>query len=430
MASFVLEMEVSFSRKLLTEYKPNSNIIPGNRETLEKKLDIAIVIRNTAKGEALKRLHKLQHDRMYQGLQAEYAARKKKAPDADTSDLSERYTECMERVGYSEYSLQKYILQAKYHYHNILGADECQKLATQAFRAVDRIRTGLSKKVKFLPRKADSSVEGKSSRSTLKYAGDCCIQFGKGNLYPLILKKKDSYAQQALTNKVKYVRLLRKTIRGKRRYFAQLIMDGIPPKTKSLKYGDHNSRVGLDEGTSTIAIASQKEVSLQELAPGTADDEKKLRKLNRTIDRSKRTLNPDNYNPDGTIKRGRQVWKKSNRCLRLEVARKELYRKSAWKRHCAHNGLANHIVSLGSDIRVEQMRVSALTKRSSKTSVNSKNGKIRSKKRYGKIIMNRAPAALIEAINRKLSYIGYNIRSLSQQNSNSFIEKRNLGIAV
>lgn len=408
--SFVLELEVSFSGKLLTEYKPGKETGPGTARTLEKKLDTAAAIRNTAKGEALKRLHKLQHDREYQKLQAEYAERKKK--EEDTSDLSPRYNACMDKYGYSEYALQQYVLLAKHQYHEILGADECQKLATQAFHAVDKVRTGSSKKVTFQPRSSDTSVEGKSARSTLKYAGDCCIQFGKGNLYPLILKKNDTYAQEALTHKVKYVRLLRKTIRGRRRYFAQLVLDGIPPKTKNLRHGRRNSRVGLDEGTTTIAIASQKEVSLVELAPDAATDEKKLRRLNRAIDRSRRANNPGNYNADGTTKKGRLKWKKSKHSQRLEAERKELYRRDAWKRHCSHNALANHIVSLGTDIRVEQMRIAALAKRSSKTTKNKKNGRIRSRKRYGKTILSRAPATLITAIDRKLQYIGRSVKKV------------------
>lgn len=412
MSSFTLELEISFSKKLLTAYKSDPKLEPGSVRTLEKKLDTAITIRNTAKGEALKRLHKLQHDRTYQQLQKEYATRKKKDPKADVSDLSPKYWECMSFYGYTEYDLQSYVVQAKHQYHNILGADECQKLATQAFCAVDKIRTKESKKVRFLPKTSDSSVEGKSKKSTLKYIGDCCIQFGKGNIYPLILKKKDLYAQEALTHRVKYVRIVRRTIRGKRRYFAQLVMDGIPPKTKHLDYGKKGQRVGLDEGTSTIAIVSKEEVSLLELAPKTRADEKDLRRLNRAIDRSKRAMNPDNYNEDGTVKRGRLKWKRSKHCIAMESRRKELYRKSAWNRHCSHNQLANHIVSLGTEIRVEEMRIAALAKRSFKISKNKKNGRIRSKKCYGKTILNRAPASLIEAIDQKLHYIGTSVQKV------------------
>ena len=412
MSSFTLELEISFSKKLLTAYKSDPKLEAGSIRTLEKKLDTAIVIRNTARGEALKRLHKLQHDRTYQQLQEEYATRKKKDPKADVSDLSPKYRECMNFYGYTEYALQSYVIQAKHQYHDILGADECQKLATQAFRAVDGIRTKESKKVRFLQRTSDSSVEGKSGKSTLKYIGDCCIQFGKGNIYPLVIKKKDHYAQEALTHKVKYVRLIRKTIRRKRRYFAQLILEGTPPKTKHLKYGKRDQRVGLDEGTSTIAIVTQNEVSLKELAPEVTTDEKELRRLNRAIDRSKRAMNPDNYHEDGTVKKGRHQWIKSKHCLILEARRKELYRRAAQKRQRSHNQLANHIVSLGTDVRVEEMRMKALAKRSSKTTKNKKNGRIRSKKRYGKVISNRAPATLIATIDRKLRYIGFSIQKV------------------
>lgn len=414
MADFVLELEVSFSSRLLKKLYPNRINELGTKRTLEKKLDVAVVLRNTAKGEALHRLHILKHDREYQKLQEEYALRKKKDPEADTADLEESYNICMDRAGYTEYAMHDYIKQAKYHFHNILGADECQKVATQAFRAVENIRTGNAKKVRFLPKNSDSSVEGKSYKSTLKYIGNCCIQFGRGNVYPLIVKKKDRYAMEVLKydDRIKFVRLVRRTIRGKQRYFVQLVMEGIPPKTKNLSYGRKNSHVGLDLGTSTVAIVSHSEVSLKELAPETSVDEKELRRLNRAIDRSKRATNPDNYNEDGTIKKGRRKWNKSKRCIRLENERKELYRRSAWNRKCSHNRLANHIVSLGGDIRVEKMRISALAKRSSKTTVNKKNGRIRSKKRYGKVIMNRAPAYLVSVIDRKLRYMNSSIKEV------------------
>ena len=189
-------------------------------------------------------------------------------------------------------------------------------------------------------------------------------------------------------------------------------MEGIPPKTKNLTYGDPSARVGLDEGTSTLAVVSDKEVSLNELAPGLVPDEKKLRRINRAIDRSLRATNPDNYNEDGTIRKSRKTWARSKRCRRLELERRELYRRIADKRKCAHNRLANHVVSLGQDIRAEEMRIQALAKRAKTSSVNKKNGRQRSKRRYGRIVMTRAPAMLISAIDRKLTYTGSSIKKV------------------
>ena len=81
---------------------------------------------------------------------------------------------------------------------------------------------------------------------------------------PVILKPKDEYAHLALQDPIKYCKLLKKQIRGKNRYFVQFALEGFPPKKRNHKYSeDQNARVGLDIGTSTIAIASEKEVKLR-----------------------------------------------------------------------------------------------------------------------------------------------------------------------
>ncbi len=50
------------------------------------------------------------------------------------------------------------------------------------------------------------------------------------------------------------------------------------------------------------------------------------------MDRSKRTMNPDNFNEDGMIKKqgNKKVrWVKSNHYIKLQNELKELYRKQA-----------------------------------------------------------------------------------------------------
>src|SRR5690625_7055229 len=84
------------------------------------------------------------------------------------------------------------------------------------------------------------------------------------------------------------------------------------------------------------------------------------------MDRSKRATNHDNYNEDGTIKCGVKLeWHFSKRYLRLKTIRKDLHRKIAVKRKQSHEILANHVHSLGSDIRVETISVQGLKRRRS-----------------------------------------------------------------
>ncbi|WP_066069595.1 hypothetical protein [Neobacillus soli] len=130
------------------------------------------------------------------------------------------------------------------------------------------------------------------------------------------------------------------------------------------------------------------------------------------MDRSKRATNNDNFKKDGTIKKGRLQWNYSNQYKKLRTIRKELYRKIAVQRKISHEKLANDILALGSDVRVETMRFQSLQKRTKKTTRNKKNGKINHKKRFGKSIANHAPAMLLTIIDRKLGYQGRFVKKI------------------
>ena len=409
--SFVLELEISFSDRLLQERLPGSPQCPGPT-FIDKKIKLANSIYNALLDESIKRLNKLQHDLTYKETVKAYAVALKEENRRDIKAIGKKIGEIKGCYGYTEFSMHEYAAKVKHYFNNKLGIDECQKLASRAFIAIEKVRKGEAKKVHFHHWYDDAAIEGKSYNSMIKYCGNYCIQMGKGNRFPLILKRKDGYAREALDHRIKYVRVVRKTIRGRKRYFAQIVLEGIPPRKKTLQYGACDSKIGLDEGTSTIAIVSQTEVSLLELAPDVAIEERELRRLNRAIDRSKRVNNPQNYNDDETMKKGKLKWYKSKNCIKLESRRKELYRRSAWKRKCTHNKLANHIVSLGTDIRVEDMRIQSLAKRARTTKINPPNGRIKSKKRYGKVITSRAPAMLISAVDRKLGYIGLRVKKI------------------
>ena len=135
---------------------------------------------------------------------------------------------------------------------------------------------------------------------------------------PIAPKANDEYAHLALMDKTKYVRILKREVRGKDRYFVQLIQEGYPPTKRNRKVAnDENKRVGIDIGSSTIAISSEKIVELRELAPECHVDQAKLRRIQRAMDRSKRATNTDNFKEDGTIKKGRLEWNYSNRYKKL-----------------------------------------------------------------------------------------------------------------
>ena len=96
------------------------------------------------------------------------------------------------------------------------------------------------------------------------------------------------------------------------------------------------------------------------------------------MDRSKRMTNPQNFNSDGTVKKGSR-FNFSNKYKKLRNELKEIFRKEADVRKYQHECLANEIISLGDKIYVEDMNFKALQKRSKKTEKNEK-GKYKRKK--------------------------------------------------
>ena len=149
-----------------------------------------------------------------------------------------------------------------------------------------------------------------------------------------------------------------------------------------------------------------------ELAPNCKENERRIKILSRKLERSRRATNPNNYNEDGTITKGKHKWYKSKNYIKIQAKLKDEYRKLSIKRKQSHEILANQIIANGTDIRVEDMNFRSLQKRSKKTTI-SKNGKINSKKRYGKTIKNRAPSMLLSIIDRKLKYKNLELKKVN-----------------
>lgn len=112
------------------------------------------------------------------------------------------------------------------------------------------------------------------------------------------------------------------------------------------------------------------------------------------------------------LKKGKRKWIYSNRYIKLRQKRKDLYRKLATKRKEYQEILANKIISLGVDIKVETMRFNALKKRAKNTTINKKNGKINKKKRFGKSLSNNSPSQLLTIIDRKLHYVNCYLKKI------------------
>ena len=209
-----------------------------------------------------------------------------------------------------------------------------------------------------------------------------------------------------------YATLVPKFIRGKYRVYLHLTIEG-KAKPKYDRFGDPRHKfgkgsIGADIGTQTVAYTSNIEVGLKNLSERGSSiqtSERKERLLYRAMDRSRRATDPQNYNDDGTVKKGRKTWKYSNHYKKLKAKHSELCRINAINRQLAINEDANHLRSLGDVFITEPKNASKLMKRTKDTTVNSK-GKFHKKKRFGRSIKNRCPSGFQTTVERKFKTSG------------------------
>lgn len=216
---------------------------------------------------------------------------------------------------------------------------------------------------------------------------------------PFEVNRNSEYELYALGCEVRNIAIVRKQIRGKNKYYVQFTFAGVP-YNKGRKMG--TGIVGIDPGPSKIAIVSDNEIRITTLAPSVTKDERAVCRLQRKLDRSRRTTNPDNYNDDGTIKRGIKLkFEKSNSYKRTQAKLADMQRKLAAKRKIDHNILANEIITMGNEFHVENNSFKSMQVRSKETKKNDK-GKNLSKKRFGKSLANRAPSELLTILKNKV----------------------------
>ena len=330
------------------------------------------------------------------------------------TEISRELNDIRLSYGLSQYQFKLWVSPLQHRYKKHIDSRTAQCIADDIWKAVDKYLFGDGKTL-HIPKRDDVwSVESNDNttgilyrKGHIKWCGlDIQMQRASHS------SSERAYEEEALSHRVKYCRLKRKQFSGRWHYYVQLVMEGLPPKKHSIGTG----RVGIDPGTLSAAVVSDRKCILTALDEGAADYSKDINRINRALDRSRRANNPKNYNDDGTVKKGLKTWVYS-KSYRIEQRKKRSFeRKQAASLKCHHEALANEVLSLGNDIVTENMMYRGLQRRAKETTKNSK-GKYNRKSRFGKSLKTGAPAMLLSIIDRKLHYEG---RELHKVNTRTF----------
>jgi len=258
----------------------------------------------------------------------------------------------------------------------------------EALRRLDLARQSQDwQKAKKLPRSKERTEYFQKAIKRYQCFKNGKIVWNKLTLKPLYdLKDKERVEAHALAHKTKYVRLVRRNLRGKPLFYAQLIQEGKSFLKKRHTIGKGKT-IGLDIGPSTIAIVGEKTAALNSFCSELQENEKQIKTLQKALDRSRRATNPGNYDEKG-IPLKNTAWKYSKRYFKKRQKLSEQKRVVAATRKTLHGTYANQLVSLADTIKTEKLSYQSF------------------QKHFGKSVTQYAPGIFMQILRRKAENAG------------------------
>ena len=354
------------------------------------RLDTGRQLYNACIGEALNRLGLIQQSKNFQEIQ--------KLPKTINGELNIERTVAFKQLNqkyeFTEYDLHHYAAGIRDSWiKDHIGIHIAQKIATRAFKAVQKKAFGIAKNIRFKGKNQFDSLEGKNNATGLIFKNDTL--YWSGLEIPCIVDKDNDLILYGLNHKVKFCRMVRRKINGINRFYLQLILEGTPYQNPERKIG--SEEIGLDVGAGTIAIVGDTKAELKQFCSELIPNQKAKRKLQRKLDRSIRATNPNNYNENGTVKKGSKKWIKSNRYKATSNELAETDRKLVACRKSLHGKDINEIIAMGTRIQTEDISYKAW------------------QKMFGKSIQIRAPSMFMSSLKRKAENAGGYIREFPTQ---------------
>lgn len=275
---------------------------------------------------------------------------------------------------------------------------------TNAFNASEKVLFGQAKKLKFKVPSRFRSVEGKTNKQGIRWKDDQLV-WGKLKIKPIV-DWRSSVIKHGLDSKVKFVRIIWRNLNGKRRWYVQLINEGLPYQKPQNFVAD--GIIGIDLNVSNIAFVGDNKAGLLPFADRVPSFSQEIRLYQRKMERSRRANNQSNYHSDFTAKKGRKTvvkkgkpikgkrnWNNSQTYLKAAAKKRELERRKTAMRSSQNRKIVNEILRHGKNIKTENVSVKGW------------------QKRYGKAIGAKSPGFVQSELKRKAESAGGSFQKFS-----------------
>lgn len=300
-------------------------------DILDKRLEICRRLYNQLVDKYNNIYHEMIKTKKYRSIQDELKTlhdlksdsdKKNKVRGKREKELYQMLNDMYKEYGFTDFGMRSMAGKQRAPYVKNIDSHTAQKIGARLWTSWDRFLYGDGRMVHFCRYGNYNSVEGASNKSGIRLKKDAVSKkniwkgeiplalFWNGLEIPVVVDTKKPYETEALQHEIAYNRIVRRLIRGKYKYYVQIVLKGTPPVKYDLETGERKhpigeGPVGIDMGIQILAAVSKNDLMIVEFADRVKirDIEKEKSKLQRKMDRSRRAMNPDNYNADGTIKK-------------------------------------------------------------------------------------------------------------------------------
>jgi len=341
-------------------------LVAADERALRIRLDAARQVYNAALGEGLRRLTLLRESHVYRAARA---LPKRTKAERTARNIAFRQLDIHFRL--REYDLHTYAKQfSQCWIGQHLDANTIQTITTRAWNAVRQYQLGVRGRPRFKGKGQFDSVEGKTNKQGIRWR-DGHVRWGDDRHQAALVLQADIPADDpvvahALACPVKFVRIVRRTLNGRDRFFVQLVCAGTPYRKPAHPVGQ--GVIGLDPGPRSFGIAGAAWGAQVDLATPLGSSRRERRRVQRAIDRQRRANNPANYLPDGCIRPGRKHWHISQHQRDNERKLAESHRKEAAYRKALHGQLVNALLGLATTSVLKRIAIGRFKKPTAKPS--------------------------------------------------------------
>lgn len=405
---------------------------PWQKDNLDKKMECARKIYNSMLSMELKRYREMIKTREWKALSSTIIDELKSSPTKKTEKLKAAYarkSDILRENGFTEFEFRGQAINfSKYYQKHISSTMASVGIGNPMWAAFEKLLYGNGNKVSF--KKCDDPITLVSdNRSGIRFLQDndgryyvlCSNRNAKAKPVKLYVKGPNTtYDRKMLDSNIKLVRIIKKIEKGHRKYYCQLTVDKSPyiklDSEGNPKHPVGKGDVGIAIWREMLCAVSSQKILYINMAPDVELFSAERDLLSKELEHLRRVNNPENYNEDGTVKKGiigedgkrhRLYWKESNHYRKVKAELKELYRKHNVDKKLLQNKIVLELLSMGDTFHFAD--TSFLTMKPEWDEENPlSNSEYKIKKQRRKSIQEYAPAMLLTKLDMKLSGLGLN----------------------